>query len=130
MKQHLVCFLSRAKNCRLNDFVKISAIWSIEGICKTCRCWAAIFSLTKWKSNSICLVLTCKIRLDTRAIALKLSTQTVGTLIDTIPSSWRRELNHVISAIVCARLLYSASVLDLEIETCFFMLQERRLPPR
>ena len=75
-----------------------------------------ILSLTKWQSNSMCLVLACWTRLDARAIVEILSHRILtGVGTDTC-KSLRREHSQVISA----KALYSASVEDLKIRGCFF----------
>lgn len=73
---------------------------------------------TKYKSSSICFVLECNAGLTIREIVLSLSHQMVDLrmLIFSSPSS---DSSQITSAVVLARLLYSDSVLDLEIVGCF-----------
>ncbi|RVW45413.1 High mobility group B protein 13 [Vitis vinifera] len=66
------------------------------------------------RSNSICLVLECKTGLAERETVLILSHQITGTIVILDLSSDKRNSSEV----KLAKLLYSASVLDLEIVCC------------
>ena len=47
-----------------------------------------------------------------------------------IPSSFKIDCTHMISAVAFANALYSASVLDLETVACFLALQDIKLGPK
>ena len=74
----------------------------------------------KYKSNAMCFVLACKIRLTTNIIVLRLSHQITGGVDKVILIYERRDCNQVISVTKLVRLIYSTFVLDLKIVCCFF----------
>ena len=47
-----------------------------------------------------------------------------------IPSSFKIDCTHMVSAVAFANALYSASVLDLETVACFLALQDIKLGPK
>ena len=61
---------------------------------------------------------------------LKLSHHTDGVLGNVIFNSLSKAVNHVISIVSLVKLLYYASVDDLETICCLFEHQETRLFPR
>ena len=78
----------------------------------------------------MCLVLSCWIGLEARAIVEMLSHRILtGCGTDTF-KSLRKELSQVISHEQFASALYSASVEDLENSVCFFECHEIKLEPR
>ena len=103
-------------------FVKISATWSKERTCWTSNCLAISFSLTKYKSSSICFVHECNIRLANNKTVLKLSHHSKGGLDCCICNFDNKLYNRRISAVTLARLRYLASVEDREMICCFFEL--------
>jgi hypothetical protein len=67
----------------------------------------------------MCLVLAWKIGLTARNIAPRLSHHMTGRELHLIPNSESKELIQRSSVVAMAKLLYSASVDDLEIVACF-----------
>ena len=102
----------------------------MEGTCWTETFLCRTFSLTKYKSNSTCFVLACNIRLASNIIVLRLSHQITGGVGKVTLISERRDCSQVISTTKLARLLYSASVLDLDTVCCFFDCQVTKFEPK
>ncbi|GKE28780.1 hypothetical protein Tco_1444164 [Tanacetum coccineum] len=79
---------------------------------------------------SMCLVLACWTGLDARAIE-EMLLHMIGTGVELCTlNSYNKHLSQVISHVVSAKALYSASVDDLETTFCFLDCQEIRLEPR
>lgn len=96
---------------QLNESMEgLLCIWRIEGIeCRlldeikaTCRLSEATRSRIKWKLTSMCFVHECITGLIERYVTPRLSHQRVGG----------KDWNHINSAVVLARALYAALVLD------------------
>ena len=102
----------------------------MEGKCWTKTFLCRTFSLTKYKSNLLCFVLACNIGLVVNIIVLRLSHQVTSGVGKVILISERRDCSQVISATKLARLLYSASVLDLDTVCCFFDCQVTKFEPK
>ena len=105
----------------LRDLVKMSARWSFELAKLVATYPDAIFSLMKWQSTSICLVLSWKTGLDAICNAVWLS-QT-NFIYSSFPNlnSWRSCLNHMSSHVAKAITRYSVSALDLTTTSCFLL---------
>ena len=113
-----------------SGFVKQSASWSEVGTHWTRNLFSKTWSLTKWASISICLVLACNTGLDARAAALMLSHQITEEDNKSTWSSWSKDLNHISSAVVFANPRYSDSAEERETTTCFFEDQEINDAPK
>ena len=113
----------------LRDLVKMSASWSFELTKLVAIHPDAIFSLMKWQSTSMCLVLSWKTGLDAICKAAWLSQ--MSFICSPFPNlnSWRRCLSHMSSHVAKAIARYSASALDLATTCCFLLFQDIRLPP-
>lgn len=121
--------LSLSWRNRVGDKGLVKAHWSCAGMCTTSSCFCSTFSLTKNRSISICLVLACRTGLWASATTLWLSQKILGE-VKAMPSSVRRICIHSISAVVCAKLRYSTSVIDLATKCCLRDHQEITLGPR
>ena len=97
--------------------------WIETFLCKT-------FSLTKYKSDSMCFVLACNIGLAANITVLRLSHQITSGVGKVILIYERKDCNQMIFAIKLARLLYSASILDLDTVCCFFDYQVTKFEPK
>ena len=96
----------------LRDLVKMSASWSFVLTTLVATHPDAIFSLMKWQSTSICLVLSWKIGLDAICNVVWLSqTSFIYSYFPNL-NSWRSCLNHMSSHVAKAITRYSASALD------------------
>ena len=105
----------------LRDLVKMSASWSFELTKLVATHPDAIFSLMKWQSTSICLVLSWKTGLD--AICNAAWLLQMSFICSSFPNrnSWRRCFNHMSSHVAKTIARYSASALDLATTTCFLL---------
>ena len=122
--------LNRSKWVVDKGFVRMSITRSKEETCWTSNYLAITFSLTKYKSSSICFVRECNIELVDNKAVLKLSHHTKGGLNGYMCNSNNKLCNHRISAVMLAKLRYSALVEDQEMVCCFFELQEIKFPLR
>ena len=113
----------------LRDLVKMVASWSIELRKLVATHPNAIFSLMKWQSTSICLVLSWKTGFDAICNAAWLSH--TSFICSSFPNlnSWRSCLNRMSSHVAKAIARYSASALDLTTTSCFLLFQDIKLPP-
>lgn len=102
---------------------KISASWNLVLICIGVMTPFRAFSLTKWKSNSICLVLSWKIGFLVRWRAAWLWQSRRAGWGWSILKSFSRYINHMISQLVWAKAQYSASTDERETVACFFDFQ-------
>ena len=110
--------------------VNTSATWSMEGTCWIETFLCKTFSLTKYKSNSMCFFLECNTGLEANITVLRLSHQITGGVGKVILISERIDCSQVISATKLARLLYSTFVLNLDIVCCFFNCQVTKFEPK
>lgn len=108
--------------------VRGSASWQEAGTCWTRSDLDTTFSLTKWISNSMCFVRAWRIGLCASKTTLRLSQSSIGVWYWTW-SSVNRDSCQRSSEVVCAMLLYSASVLDLATKGYFLELQDTRFGP-
>lgn len=90
---------------------------------------AATLYLTKNRSNSTCLNLECKLGFSATTITIELSLHTKPLLITGTCNSDNKDYSQITSAVTCAKLLYSASTVDLK-TICFLALHEMRFPLR
>jgi hypothetical protein len=130
--QGTMCRLSQKSLNRLEGrpFVKTSANCSADGTYRTLISPRKTFSLTKWRSISMCLVLWWCTGLLDRYWALTLSQNTMvdrcGTRWSSL-SNWRSQTH---SATAFATPRYSASALDLEIVACHLDDHDIKLAPK
>jgi hypothetical protein len=89
----------------------MSASWSLEDMNLICSSFYVTYSLTKWKSTSMCLVRVWKNGFKDRYVAPVLSHQRTGGWFWETPSSLNKDCTHMISAVALATALYSASIL-------------------
>ena len=108
----------------LRDLVKMSASWSFELTKLVATHPDAIFSLMKWQSTSICLVLSWKTELDAICNAAWLSQTSFICSSFSNLNSWRSCLNHMSYHVAKAIARYSASALDLATTSCFLLFQD------
>lgn len=87
------------------------------------------FSRTKWKSKARCFIREWKIGLAERYVVPTLSQNTTGGCVRVIPSSYKNELTHFISAEMLATARYSASVDDRATSDCFLEDQAIGMEP-
>ena len=111
------------------DLVRISANWPSELTKLVTMRPENIFSLIKWQSTSMCLVLSWNTRLDAIWSAAWLSRMTFIFAPPPNFNSCNNCFNHTNSHVARAIARYSASALDLETTTCFLLFQDIRLPP-
>ena len=78
--------------------------------------------LTKYKSCSMCFVLEWCTEFTHNDMVLRLLLQRNGAGRGCIMSYWSKDFSHKILAMIVARLLYSASIDDLDTVGCFFEL--------
>ena len=109
------------KEVAMSDLVRMSTTCSKEGIWTTNAFFWLTWSWTKYRSSSKCFVLLWRIGLAANKTALKLSQNTVGWIGHWMCSSARRDWIQDNSTSVAARLLNSASTLDL-LTTLWFLL--------
>lgn len=114
----------------ISGFVNTIASWSLLLQNWTCKVLVVTRFWTKGKSMSVCLVLMWKIGFVVRYVVLKLSHHNIRGVERWKSSSLIKVCSKIISAVVLAMDLYSASVLDLAIMFCFFELQKIRCLPR
>lgn len=118
-------------NClTIIDLVKPSATWSPVGTKSIFKIFLRIFSLTKWKSTSICFILASNIWLDDRYLApiLRHHSSDIGRLL--IYNSYKSVCIHIISALTLSDALYSNSMLDLNTVVFFLAFNEIIFVPR
>jgi hypothetical protein len=118
------------KRCDDKFFVNISPNWSAEQINRTINFFVATCSRTKWKSNSICFVLTWKTGFAVRNVAPKLSHQRTGAYEHWIPSSESRDYSQINLAVAIAKLRYSASIDERDTIACFLEDKDTKLDIR
>jgi hypothetical protein len=80
--------------------------------------------------NFYCLVLAWNTRLAVRYLAPRLSHHNLAARGLLIYNSLRRICIHITLAVALARALYSDSVLDHDIVSCFHALHDTRFEPR
>ena len=78
----------------------------------------------------MCFVKVCNIELVANIRVLRLSHQIIGGVGKVILIFERRDCNQVIYATKLARLLYSASIHDLDKVYCFFDCQVTKFEPK
>ena len=113
----------------LRDLVKMSASWSFELTKFVATHPDAIFSLMKWQSTLICLVLSWKTGLYAICNAAWLSQMSFIYSFFPNLNSRRRCLNHMSSHVAKAIARYSALALDLATASCFSLFQDIKLLP-
>lgn len=110
--------------------MKISAVFSVVSILTIFTTPADCFSLTKCKSSSKCLVVSCKTGLEAIKIADLLSQNNFTGVNPIIPKSKNNLITHITSQVTAPKALYSASVEDLETVGCFLLFQDITLLPK
>lgn len=90
----------------------------------TKSCLERTFFLTKWKSNSIFFVHTCRMRFVASATKLKLSHQRLKRWEEARWSSYKSDHIQRNSDVILAILLYPVSMLDLETRGYFLVDQQ------
>ena len=110
--------------------VKMSASWSLLEINLMNKSFFATKSRTKWKSISTCFVLAWKTGFEDKYVAPILSHQRVGAWENLRPISEHKDCSQDNSAIVFARALYSASVLEQATVCCVQQFHEIRFWPK
>lgn len=111
-------------------FVKISAIWNLEGTCLICKSSLHTNSQTKWISMSICQDHLGVTGLWVMKIALVLSQNNVGGLGMWMCKSWKIFKSHLTSIAVRARAWYLDSAVDQDTVSYFLAVQKIKLLPR
>ena len=110
--------------------VKMSASWWAEVTWSVFKRLAWILSQIKWQSTSICLVRSWNTGFAAIWRATWLPQKRAAAMGWAIWKSWSNERSQVISQVVIAMALYSASPEDLETIDCFLECQEMRESPR
>ena len=124
-------FPLRYKNASLgNGLVNMSAIYSFVWTYSNLISLSCTSSLEKWYFIAICLVLECITGFFDMLIALVLSqNMTTSSLISTfIPCN--NFLNQTMLEQFTTATTYSASVVDLDVQFCFLLVQDTNLLPR
>lgn len=121
---------SHKNRSECSGLMMMYVIWSVLEICLTCKCFTATLACTKWKSNSICLVLTLKIGFAERKVAVILSHQIIGQLGTWTHNSVRRDYSQIILAMVFATSLYSDFLDNRAIISCFLADHKIKLKPK
>ena len=118
-------------NCELKRcFVKISTAYSVDGVYWMVMARWRTLSQIKWRSISMCLLLTWNTRFATGWVAFWLSHHINGGDSIEIHNSWKTNWIQVISATIATRAQYSDSELLRDIVRCLVDDQETRLDPR
>lgn len=110
-------------------WVRTSAYWSTARTWRTYNWFAATFSRTKNKFNSMCFVWVWRTGLWARETVLRLSHKIVGMVCLTWSSKGKVWIQ-ITSTVAGARFLYSTSVLDLATTVCFLDHHDTRFGPK
>ena len=116
--------------CLDNGFVNKSTNWSYVWTCRTWREPRWTRSRTKWRSICMCFMCECWTGLKLRYVAPRLSQSNKGAIFSGKPSLWRSPRSHIVSDVAFARAQYSALVVDLATDLCFFKLHEMGFGPK